>query len=196
MTLTTVPTSQAILASNALSSCLVLAGAGACLDTGDPCDRPSVGQLLAQIAYGFATVTPSHRGLGSGVPQAVGLPLPPHWRTSRQWHPTQPWYTQMKTILGRRQASPLPRTGYILMVRLGLLPSHRPGELRSAASAGSGDSRERGARSNFEPNSIDPGRLTERTGQLSASKRGTNFRKVLRSINFSPPQAFDENGVH
>src|SRR5262249_60733729 len=67
---------------------------------------------------------------------------------------------------------------------------------RSAASAGSGDSRERGAHSNFEPNSIDPGRLMELTGQLSASKRGTNFRKVLRSINFSPPQAFDENGVH
>jgi mitochondrial fission protein ELM1 len=30
---------------------------------------------------------------------------------------------------------------------------------------------------------------------MSASKRGTNFCKVLRSINFSPPQAFDENGV-
>ena len=58
------------------------------------------------------------------------------------------------------------------------------------------NSRERGARSNFQPNSIDPGRLTEPTGQLSASKRGTNFRKVLQSINFSPPQAFDENGVH
>jgi hypothetical protein len=89
MTLTTVPTSQALLASNALSSCLVRAGAGACLDKGDPCDRPSVGQLLAQFAYRFATVTPSHRGLGSGVPRAVGLPvpLPPHWRTSRQWHP-------------------------------------------------------------------------------------------------------------
>src|SRR5262245_10651222 len=41
------------------------------------------------------------------------------------------------------------------------------------------NSRERGARSNVQPNSIDPGRLTEPTGQLSASKRGTNFRKVL-----------------
>ena len=66
---------------------IVMLGAGrsgACLDTGDPCDRPSVSQLLPQFAYPFATVTPSHRGLGSGVPRAVGLPvpLPPHWRTS------------------------------------------------------------------------------------------------------------------
>jgi hypothetical protein len=58
------------------------------------------------------------------------------------------------------------------------------------------NSRERGARSNFEENGIDARRVTEPSGQLSVSKRGTNFREVLRSINFSPPQAFDENGVH
>jgi hypothetical protein len=58
------------------------------------------------------------------------------------------------------------------------------------------DARERGARSSFERNRIDPRRVTESTRQLSASKRGTDFRKVVRRINFSPPQAFDENGVH
>ncbi len=36
MTLTPVPTSHALLASTALSSCLVRAGAGARLDAGDP----------------------------------------------------------------------------------------------------------------------------------------------------------------
>jgi hypothetical protein len=89
MTLTTVPTSQALLASNALSSCLVRAGAGACLDKGDPCDRPSVGQLLAQFAYRVCyshPVSPRPR-FWRATGSWPAVPLPPHWRTSRQCHP-------------------------------------------------------------------------------------------------------------
>src|SRR5262249_49504745 len=58
------------------------------------------------------------------------------------------------------------------------------------------DSRELRARSSFQQNTIEHRRVTEPADQLSANKRGTNFREVLRSINFFPPQAFDENGVH
>jgi hypothetical protein len=84
-----------------------------------------------------------------------------------------------------RPGTPSPPIANRHIERIALL--HDWKELRSSADAGSGDSRERRARSSFERNGIDPGRMTNTRGKFSVSKRGTNFRKVLRSINFSPP---------